>query len=41
MEQHKKRILAPGEMEQVILKKEQVVSYPDLKTITIRVEQTQ
>ncbi len=34
----KKRVLAPGEMEQVVLKKESFVSYPDLKRIRIRTE---
>ncbi len=37
--QHKKkRILAPGEMEQVILQKKQFAGYPELKTITLRIE---
>ena len=31
----KKRVLAPGEMEQVILTKESLEKYPDLKEITI------
>ena len=35
----KKRILAPGEMEQVILKKSDLEAAPDLKTITIRIEE--
>ena len=35
----KKRILAPGEMEQVILKKSDLEAVPDLKTITIRIEE--
>lgn len=34
----KKRVLAPGEMEQIRLKKEQLQAYPDLKKITIRIE---
>ncbi len=34
----KKRALAPGEMEQVVLEKESFVSYPDLKRIRIRTE---
>jgi NADPH-dependent 2,4-dienoyl-CoA reductase/sulfur reductase-like enzyme len=34
----KKRILAPGEMEQVILTKEDLTKCSDLKTITIRIE---
>ena len=34
----KKRVLAPGEMEQVILQKSSLAEYPDLKKITIRTE---
>ena len=34
----KKRVLAPGEMEQLQLKKEQLQAFPDLKKITIRIE---
>ncbi|MBR5970337.1 MAG: FAD-dependent oxidoreductase [Lachnospiraceae bacterium] len=34
----KKRIIAPGEMEQVILKKEQLTSHEGLKNITVTVE---
>ena len=34
----KKRIMAPGEMEQVILQKKKLAEYPDLKTITIKIE---
>ena len=37
---HKKRpVVAPGEMEQIKLTKEQLVKYPDLKTITIKIEE--
>ncbi len=35
---NKKRIMAPGEMEQIILQKKKLAEYPDLKTITIRIE---
>ena len=35
----KKRVLAPGEMEQVILKKDSFGDYPDLKKITICTEE--
>ena len=35
----KKMVLAPGEMENVILKKKDLESRPGLKTITIRIEQ--
>ena len=31
----KKRVMAPGEMEQVILKKEELQKYPDLKEIVM------
>ena len=34
----KKKVLAPGEMEQVVLKKESFLPYPDVKKITIRTE---
>ena len=34
----KKRIMAPGEMEQVILQKKKIAEKPDLKTITIKIE---
>ena len=33
-----KRILAPGEMEQVILQKKKLLEKPDLKTITVKIE---
>ena len=37
---HRKRpVVAPGEMEQVVLKKEQLQAYPDLKQITIKIEE--
>ncbi len=35
---NKKRIMAPGEMEQIILQKKKLSDYPDLKTITIKIE---
>lgn len=34
-----KKVLAPGEMEQLFLPKEKVISFPNLKTITLRIEQ--
>lgn len=38
--QHKKRqILAPGEMEQVKIKKEDLEKYADIETITIKLEE--
>ncbi len=37
---HRKRpVMAPGEMEQVILQKDKLKEYPDLKQITIKIEQ--
>ena len=37
--QHKKkRVIAPGEMEQVILTRKQLSEHPDLQTITIKIE---
>lgn len=38
IEKKKKRVLAPGEMEQVILKKETLLKYPDLEKVVIRTE---
>jgi pyruvate/2-oxoglutarate dehydrogenase complex dihydrolipoamide dehydrogenase (E3) component len=35
---NKKRILAPGEMEQVILQKKKLMEKKDLKTITVKIE---
>lgn len=35
----KKKVLAPGEMEQVIIKKESFTNYPDIKNITICTEE--
>ena len=37
---HKKRpVAAPGEMEEVILTKEQLMSYPELSQITVKIEE--
>lgn len=35
---NKKRIIAPGEMEQVILQKKKLEERPDLKKITVKIE---
>ena len=35
----KRQIMAPGEMEQVVLKREALLSRPDLKTITVTIEE--
>ena len=34
----KKRVLAPGEMEQVRFKKEQIAAFPRLEKITLQIE---
>lgn len=37
---HRKRpVMAPGEMEEIKIRKEDLLSYPDLKTMTIKVEE--
>jgi thioredoxin reductase len=38
VQHRKKRIMAPGEMEQIILQKKKLAEYPDLKTITVKIE---
>ncbi len=38
VQKRKKRVMAPGEMEQVILKKDSFKDYPDIKKITICTE---
>ena len=35
---NKKRIMAPGEMEQIILLKDKLTAKPDLKKITVKIE---
>ena len=35
----KRPVMAPGEMEQVILQKSKLADYPDLKHITIKIEE--
>lgn len=35
----KRPVMAPGEMEQVVLKKSQLAEYPDIENITIRIEE--
>ena len=35
----KRPVMAPGEMEQVILSKKKLAEYPDLTKITIRIEE--
>lgn len=36
----KKRVMAPGEMEEITLTKKQIMQYPDLKIITLKIEET-
>ncbi len=35
----KKQVVAPGEMEEIILTRDQLLKYPKLKTITLKIEQ--
>lgn len=35
----KKSVVAPGEMEEIILSKEQLLEYPDVKNITLKIEE--
>lgn len=35
----KRRVMAPGEMEQVVLKKEELRCFEDLSNITIKIEE--
>lgn len=35
----KRQVVAPGEMEQIQLTKEMLLKYPDLKTITVKIEE--
>ncbi|MCI8639682.1 MAG: FAD-dependent oxidoreductase [Coprococcus sp.] len=38
--QHRRRpVMAPGEMEQVILSREELLKHPDLKSVTIKIEE--
>ncbi len=34
----KKQVMAPGEMEEIILQKEKLAAYPDLQSITVKIE---
>lgn len=38
--QRRRQVVAPGEMEEVKLTREQLVQYPNLKTITIKIEKS-
>ncbi len=35
----KKKVMAPGEMEQIVLQKKKLAQYPDLKKITVKIEE--
>ena len=35
----KKQVMAPGEMEQVVITKKQLAEYPDIENITIKIEE--
>lgn len=35
---NRKKIMAPGEMEQVVLQKKKIAGKPGMKTITIKIE---
>ena len=37
--ERKRPVMAPGEMEQVVLKKSQLAEYPDIENITIKIEE--
>ena len=39
VQHRKKQIMAPGEMEQIVLKKETIKKYPKLQKITVKIEQ--
>ena len=38
VQHRKKRIMAPGEMEQIIIQKKKLQEYPDIRTITVKIE---
>lgn len=38
MMHRKKQVMAPGEMEEIILQKEKLTAYPDLQSITVKIE---
>ena len=37
----KRPVVAPGEMEEIKLSKEKLKEYPNLKTITVKIEEAQ
>lgn len=39
VQHRKKAVAAPGEMESIVLTRKQLLSYPDLKTITLKIEE--
>ena len=38
MMHRRKQVMAPGEMEEIILQKEKLAAYPDLQSITVKIE---
>lgn len=38
VQHRKKQVMAPGEMEQIVLKKQELEAYPQLKCITVKIE---
>ena len=38
VQHRKKRIMAPGEMEQIVLQKKQLTQYPDADAVTVKIE---
>ena len=38
VQHRKKQIMAPGEMEQIIIQKKDILAHPELKTITVKIE---
>ena len=39
VQKRRKQVMAPGEMEQVVLKKDELSNYPDIADITIKIEE--
>ena len=39
IQHRKKRVMAPGEMEQVTLKRAELLAHPDIASITVKLEE--
>ena len=39
LQHHKRPVMAPGEMEQVVLKKKQLIETENPRTITVKIEE--